>query len=545
MTGLFFYYICGMKPLLKLIPFLSVLFGTAACQQRDDRWFEDDLRRLDEALARAEEYVNVKKQQISSIENMLHSRGVEPVQQYHIYGRLFEECEAFQFDKAKEALDAQIEIADQLGDKFLKNNAQINRARLLTMAGYYHEAENVFNQIDTLTLNEMQMICWYSTRQKYLTDYNEYVSSAGFTVPSLDKVSYYQKQLTQKLPEQSYYRRHIAILSLMSEDKLGEAYEANKSLIATLDRSSRNYAVQAYWQGQICDQRGNTKEAVHWFVESALCDIQGSIKDNASLSTLAAILLDLSEADRAFRYIRFSLEDATFYNAKLRKVQIATSFPMIEKAYHDSREVQELQKRLYMNVIILIACILAFLCVLIIRLYQKDRKSSKELITKNQQLVQYNQSIEAAEESLRKTNLKLLEANAAKEEYLGLFLSMCSGYLDKLKKTISRDQYEAELKSFYKTFDTSFLSLYPNFVEDFNDLLQMEHRIVLKEGEMLNTELRIFALIKLGITQSSHIASLLRYSVNTIYNYRAQIKNAVKADRENFEDRVKKIGSRR
>ena len=126
----------------------------------------------------------------------------------------------------------------------------------------------------------------------------------------------------------------VGILSLMSEDKLGEAYEANKSLIATLDRSSRNYAVQAYWQGQICDQRGNAEEAIHWFVESALCDVQEAIKDNASLSTLAAILLDISETDRAFRYIRFSLEDASFYNAKLRKVQIATTFPMIEKAYN-------------------------------------------------------------------------------------------------------------------------------------------------------------------------------------------------------------------
>ena len=138
--------------------------------------------------------------------------------------------------------------------------------------------------------------------------------------------------------------------------------------------------------------------------------------------------------------------------------------------------------------------------------------------------------------------MELLEANAAKEEYLGLFLSMCSGYLDKLKKNISREQYDAELKNFYKTFDTSFLQLYPTFVEDFNALLKEESRVSVKEGEMLNTELRIFALIKLGITQSSHIASLLRYSVNTIYNYRAQIKNAAKSDRDNFEEQVRNIG---
>ena len=533
-----------MKPYLKLIS-LFLLSGLVSCIQVEDSPFENDLRRLDDALSRAQEYVTVKEQKISTIENMLHSRGVDLVQQYHIYGRLFDECEAFQFDKAKDALDAQILIAEQLGDMSLKNTSMLNRARLLTMAGYYHEADAMFGKIDTTSLDQMQMLNWYSARQKYLTDYDEYVSSAGFKVKDLEKDGYYQEQIIQILPESSYYRRHLGILSLMSEKKLGEAYEANKSLIATLDRSSRNYAVQAYWQGQICDQRGYTQEAVHWFVESALCDIQGAIKDNASLSTLSAKLLDLSEADRAFRYIRFSLGDATFYNAKLRRVQLATSFPMIESAYSESREIQEKDRRRFLHVTVLIACLLAFLCVLIIRLYQKDRKSSRELIDKNQQLVKYNRSIESAEESLRKTNLKLLEANAAKEEYLGLFLSMCSGYLDKLKKTITRDQYEAELKSFYKTFDTSFLTLYPNFVEDFNSLLKEDQRIVLKDGEMLNTELRIFALIKLGITQSSHIASLLRYSVNTIYNYRAQIKNAVKEDRGNFEDRVKKIGSRR
>jgi hypothetical protein len=168
-----------------------------------------------------------------------------------------------------------------------------------------------------------------------------------------------------------------------------------------------------------------------------------------------------------------------------------------------------------------------------------------EIESKNRQLAEYYHSVIDAEENLKQTNLDLIEANAAKEEYLGLFLSMCSGYLDKLKKNLSRDQFDAELKNFYKTFDTSFLSLYPTFVEEFNALLKEDSRIRLKDGELLSTELRIFALIKLGITQSSHIASLLRYSVNTIYNYRAQVKNAALENRENFEGTVRKIGSKR
>ena len=135
----------------------------------------------------------------------------------------------------------------------------------------------------------------------------------------------------------------------------------------------------------------------------------------------------------------------------------------------------------------------------------------------------------------------LSQANAAKEEYLGLFLTMCSSYIEKLKKFMTLSQIDAELKSFYKTFDNAFLQLYPDFVEKFNALLIPEARIELKKDELLNTELRIFALIKLGITQSSHIATLLRYSVNTIYNYRAQIKNSAIEGKDSFEDRVKAI----
>lgn len=208
----------------------------------------------------------------------------------------------------------------------------------------------------------------------------------------------------------------------------------------------------------------------------------------------------------------------------------------------DAKDKQA-QDHIRMIVMTSIAAFLLLLATVFAAMFHhKTRRNAIRVEEKNLELARSNASIAQTEEILRRTNMELSEANAAKEEYLGLFLSMCSGYLDKLKKTISREQYDAELKNFYKTFDTSFLQLYPTFVEEFNTLLKEESRINVKEGELLTTELRIFALIKLGITQSSHIASLLRYSVNTIYNYRAQIKNAAISDRDNFEDQVRKIG---
>lgn len=226
-------------------------------------------------------------------------------------------------------------------------------------------------------------------------------------------------------------------------------------------------------------------------------------------------------------------------------MQIASTFPWIEEAYRNSRELQLKDRNKYLMFTSLAAVLLLILLTFAVRLYRKRKRTAEEIEAKNRQLDSYMKSIVSVEDDLRRTNLDLTEANAAKEEYLGLFLSMCSGYLDKLRKTLTREQYDAELKNFYKTFDTSFLSLYPTFVEELNSLLTEEGRIVVKEGELLNTELRIFALIKLGITQSSHIASLLRYSVNTIYNYRAQVKNAALSDRDNFEENVRKIGSAR
>ncbi len=515
-----------------------------SCTGSADSPFEDDLKRLDEAISMADQYMRIKEQKISTIENLLHSRGVSPIQQYHIYGELYKEYEAYQFDKAKEALDSQIRLAEEIGDSDLLENALIEKSHILTMAGYYHESENLFNQIDTSDLNESQMIEWYMARQKFLYDYHEYVSVSGFDVPDYDKIPYYQERILNSFPDGSYYSEHIEVLSLINAEDLDAASEANLKLIGTLDKSSRDYAVQTYWQGRICENQGKKPEAIHWWVESAICDIQAAIKDNASLSTIAMELVEPQDADKAFKYIGFSFDDAGFYNSKLRRVQIATSFPMIEKAYANSRERLENERRQYLFLISSIAVLLAFFCALAVRMYFKDRVTSVDIKRKNNQLLQYTKSIEEAEDTLRKTNLDLIEANAAKEEYLGLFLSMCSGYLDKLKKTLPRDQYDAELKNFYKTFDTSFLQLYPTFVEDFNSYLKPDARINLKDGELLNTELRIFALIKLGITQSSHIASLLRYSVNTIYNYRAQVKNAVLENRESFEDVVRKIGSK-
>lgn len=531
-----------MKRGISLIILCLAAIMALSCKRIGKESASECLRNLDAVLSTADEYVRIKEQRICSIENMLHSRGVSLHQQYDIYGQLYDEYEAFSFDKASDVLDKMEQIASELQSPEMLNDVYLDEAFLLTAGGFYLEADKVFSVLDTCVLNDRQKLKWYGARQKFLTDYQEYVSDAGIEVPDIDKADHYQYLLLKSIPEESYQRKHIEVISLIRKGDLEKAYGLNSDLISSLDKNSREYAIQSYWQGVIYEDMGDMDSALEWWVESASCDIREAIKDNASLCTIAMHLED--DTDRAFRYIKISLDDAQFYNGKLRKVQIASTLPWIENAYNESRMNQDRDRIRYILLLSIIAVILFMASVFAVRLYVAGKKGALEIQQKNRQLVDYNDSIVEAEESLRKINLELHEANAAKEEYLGLFLSMCSGYIDKLKKTMTRDQYDAELRSFYKTFDTSFLSLYPEFVEQFNALLKDDQQIVLKEGELLNTELRIFALIKLGVTQSSHIASLLRYSVNTIYNYRAQVKNAVREDRENFEEMVRKIGSK-
>ena len=211
------------------------------------------------------------------------------------------------------------------------------------------------------------------------------------------------------------------------------------------------------------------------------------------------------------------MTDALFYNSNLRLNQIVRSLPYIEAAYSAQRDRTE--KKLTVMLWIMI-CLAVGLLVFVL-MYQINNVRLKKAI-----------------ESLN-------EASAAKEAFLGLFLTMSSSNLDKLKPFLTRSQLEAEFKNFYNSFDTAFVQLYPNFVEEFNSLLKPEARITLKKGELLNTELRIFALVRLGVDKSSHIASLLRYSVNTIYNYRTQIRTAAINQDIPFEEQLNHLEGRR
>lgn len=527
----------------RYLLFLAVILtcmSTLSCMESQPKTKLDEaLEMLDHALEHADEYVKLRSLEISSLQNMLNSRGVNLQKEFEIYGELFDLCSSFNFDKAKEAASKQIEIAKALHDPYLLNRSLLNLSMLNAKSGLFLEAARSMAAIDTTQMDNALRAEWYNVCQQFESDYTEYANDSPS--PILKDLRNKYISMTDTL---SSMNGQIRIQLAISEKDYQKASRINKYFIEKLDHSTHEFAIHAYWQARICKDLGQIEEAIRWWAESAIADVRGAVKDNASLCSLANELIMTDEVERAFRYISFSMDDALFFNAKLRQNQIAYVLPLIEKKYFSIQEEKKKSRTIAFSFLTLFVIMLVVITVISAHYYRKANRSSIEIEEKNKQILDYCKSIEDAERSLLEANHALSEANAAKEEYLGLFLSMCSGYIDKLKKYISRDEKEAELRNFYKTFDTAFLELYPNFVSEFNALLREEERISLKDGELLSTEMRIFALIKLGITQSSHIASLLRYSVNTIYNYRAKIKNAALDDREQFEDKIKKIGSK-
>ena len=277
-------------------------------------------------------------------------------------------------------------------------------------------------------------------------------------------------------------------------------------------------------------------DQLEWLLRSALADVRNGIADNGSSWMVAEILYHRGDIRTSYEIIRYSLANASVYDANLRIWQISPLVNIISASYlvHErtlnSRLIWALTCSILMALFLLVAILLY-----IQRTHRIHRQSREIEVLSN--------DLRKANEQLQRTNYALLESNHVKDEYIGHYLNLYSDYLDKLRKQVKDPAFtQSEIERFYREFDTAFLSIYPDFVANFNQLLREEGRIVLRKGELLNTELRIYALIRLGIDNSVNISRLLRYSVNTIYNYRARMKNLA-IDRDAFESQVQQIGT--
>ncbi len=324
------------------------------------------------------------------------------------------------------------------------------------------------------------------------------------------------------------------------------------------------------------EQDNDEAERKQYLIISAISDLKSGKKEYISLRQLAYLLYEEGDIDRSYFYMKVALEDAIFCNSHIRMMEISQMLPIINNDYQMKKQNQNRQLFVFGVCISVLSILLLMGLIYIYKQMKRMKIARLQLKEANQELQEINvkledtsdlltlnvRNLEKLNNDMHEMNKNLLESNCIKETYIIRYMDLYSEcidrvevYLNRIKKRAIKGDLKAlneelnpveyvkeNLDLFYTNFDLTFLHLFPSFVEDFNKLLKEDSQIELKEGELLNPELRIYALVRLGITDNIKMSRFLRYSLSTIYNYRSQVRNKAIAERSEFEEKVMMIG---
>lgn len=509
-----------------------------------------------------------KEGKIAEIKKMLETPRISDEQRYDINLKLYNEYKTYISDSAIHYVRENAQIVEVLNNPVWKYETKLDLASLYVITGMFIEAIDILKSIDARNLKDDWLLIKYFDCYKQL--YSFYANNNLYTRIYKEKSKLYRDSLLAVLDNGSNHYKIVYAEKLYDESRLDEARRILLELLEGAESDTHEKAVLSYALANIYKKEGNVGLQKQYYAMSATCDIKKAIKENASMQALASILYETGDVEKAYMCIKSSMEDAMFCNARLRTHEVSQILPIIDSAYQENIARQKSELQLFL---LLVSVLSLFLLIAIIYVYRQMKRIArirKEVYRANVKLNELNNNLQFTNNELNNVNkvlsdvnIELSEANQIKEVYIGHFLDLCSTYINKIesyqntlrKKAAdkkleelykilkSHEMIDNELKALYANFDNIFLHLFPNFVEEFNSLLLKEERFLLKPNELLNVELRIFALIRLGIVDSSKIASFLHYSANTIYSYRTRVRNKSAVPRDQFENMVMKIGA--
>lgn len=519
------------------------------------------LLKLDQAIKERPIYMEQKELKLVELKRQLH-RQIPDEERFAILGTLLDEYRSFNTDSALHMAEEREQIAIRLGNREYIDNARMNKADVLGMTGMYKEVMDLMRNIHIDRLPVDIHPYYYHI---YRTVYG---LMADYAVTAYEKKLY--TELTDKYRDSLLLvnKDNLLIHTLIQSDQYNVRNEYDKAIrlltdyLALQKDYEHDVAICAYTLSESYRLKGDKEKEKEYLIVSAMADMKTAVREYISLRKLAVLLYQEGDIERAYSYVKICMEDAAACNARLRKLEILEIFPIINDAYQQKTEKQQEQMKWALVSISLLSLFLLLAIFYVYKQMKKVAAARREVIDANKRLKELNDELHLSNAQLKEANHSIAESSYLKEEYIGRYMDQCSVYLEKmdnyrrslgkiaatgnveeLYKNIKSSKFiEGELKEFYTNFDNTFLQLFPTFVEDFNALLADDEQISLKAGERMNTELRIFALIRLGITDSVKIAQFLRYSVTTIYNYRTKVRNKAAGDRDLLEQEVMTIG---
>lgn len=519
-------------------------------------------QKLDNLLEQRKALIDNKNKDINRLKKNL-TTSENTLKRLQTYEQLFEEYYVFQFDSAMTYLNKGIKLAKETKNTYYYNSNTISKAELLSIGGLYSEAIHEIEQVDTTRLDKAQHFEYYFSLFRIHTYWADFCNDKTYTPTHRLKAQEYLKKAMPFCDETAktyeYYLGEYAVFVLNNPQAARAHYV---KAIKQLPQNSRFYAMSCFALSGSYGNEGNTEKQEEFLLLSSIADIENCTMENFALQNLAMYIFEHNkdELDLAQQYIQTALEDAHFYNNRLRIIEISSKLPVIVSSY---QQTLNQRNKVQMTAIIAISLLLLFLLSAVFYIVKQTKRLSlqqQELQKNNNQLSELNTQQKELNTQLHGLNALLVDTNSKRERLAKLYIDLCAKYIARLKKqqTLVKRKIKAnqttellsqlsserlseeDAATFLSRFDKAFLDLYPDFTEELNSLLLPEGQIQNKSTDELTTEQRIMALIRLGVKESAEIADLLFYSPQTIYNYRSVLKGKA-INKETFEEEVMKL----
>ena len=513
-------------------------------------------KQLDAALAQREHYVELKEKSLNDIK-----QGAKYVtsdeDKLKLYEQLANDYKAYEYDSAMTYVNKGLILAQKSNNILFNKRFQLSRTRLLITRGFYAEAKEILQKIEPKEETRDYQFLYYYTMYGLYNNWSTYCENNEFSKNyDQQKMNYLKKAIELSPKKDAFYYYLLGELYYYSNHpNNSKTIQYYKKALSMEKANSRLHAMTAFALSEVYQKANNLEQTEHYLLVAAISDITSATKENVALQNIALFIYKhkTRSLNKAQEYINLSLEDAYAYNNRLRRIEISSKLQMITNAYTD--DIRATNSMLY------IALSVIFLLLLGVGLSSLFiRKKNKLLKQKKDEITATSAKMEVLNSQLHLINDELKDTNQKRERLIKVYIDLCYKNIErnsklrtlavrKIKANQSKEllsllssstNTEKENKEFLTEFDKAFLSLYPTFITELNKQLTESAHIQLKENGEMPPILRVCALLRLGITESSKIAGILSYSPQTVYNYRSLLKNNA-IDKEHFEENVLRL----
>jgi hypothetical protein len=513
-------------------------------------------KQLDAALAQRAHYVELKEKSLNEIK-----QGAKYVtsneDKLKLYEQLANEYKAYEYDSAMTYINKGLILAQKSNNIFFNKRFQLSQTRLLITRGFYAEAKEILQKIEPKEEPRDYQFLYYYTMYGLYNNWSTYCENNEFSKNyDLKKVEYLKKAIELSPKKDAFYYYLMGELYYFSNHpNNNKTIQYYKKALSMEKANSRLHAMTAFALSEVYQKANNLELMEHYLLVAAISDITSATKENVALQDIALFIYKhkTRSLNKAQEYINLSLEDAYTYKSRLRRIEISSKLQLITNAYTDDIKTTNRLLNIALLVIILLLLGVGISSLFI-------RKKNRLLKQKKDEISATSDKMEKLNGQLHLINDELKDTNQKRERLVKVYIDLCYKNIErnqklrtlavrKIKANQSKEllsllssssSTEKENKEFLTEFDKAFLSLYPTFVNELNQQLTESAHIQLKENGEMPPILRVCALLRLGITESSKIAGILSYSPQTVYNYRSILKNNA-IDKEHFEENVLKL----